>query len=159
MLAWAAWQLQFIPAACGTLRKIVTKPFPRPASPDGRNATISFVFDDNPPLDEGSWSTVTISYLPKTEEEQPAGENDEDITDSPGNLDPVDVCNGRRTVKASVLMQRLSYPTETVLSNKITKNRIVPIIQGQSYRTIRTANLTIDIAIHQKRAHSLRRHI
>ena len=101
----------------------------------------STVFDDNPPLDEGSWSTVTISYLPKTEEEQPAGENDEDITDSPGNLDPVDVCNGRRTVKASVLMQRLSYPTETVLSNKITKNRIVPIIQGQSYRTIRTATL------------------
>ena len=27
--------------------------------------------------------------------------------------------------KASVLMQRLSYPTETVLSNKITRNRIV----------------------------------
>ena len=26
---------------------------------------------------------------------------------------------------ASVLMQRLSYPTETVLSNKITMNRIV----------------------------------
>ena len=31
---WAAWQLQFSPAACGTLRKHVTKPFPRPAAPD-----------------------------------------------------------------------------------------------------------------------------
>ena len=28
-------------------------------------------------------------------------------------------------MKASFLMQRLSYPTETVVSNKITKNRIV----------------------------------
>ena len=28
-------------------------------------------------------------------------------------------------LEASVLMQRLSYPTETVLSNKITTNRIV----------------------------------
>ena len=28
-------------------------------------------------------------------------------------------------IKASVLMQRLSYPTETVISNKITRNRIV----------------------------------
>ena len=27
--------------------------------------------------------------------------------------------------KASSLMQRMSYPTETVLSNKITRNRIV----------------------------------
>ena len=31
----------------------------------------------------------------------------------------------RGTVKASVLMQRLSCPTETVSSNKITRNRIV----------------------------------
>ena len=34
MLAWAAWQLQFSPAACGTLRKHVTKPFPQPTAPD-----------------------------------------------------------------------------------------------------------------------------
>ena len=33
MLAWAAWQLQFSPVACGTLRKHVTKPFPQPAAP------------------------------------------------------------------------------------------------------------------------------
>ena len=33
---------------------------------------------------------------------------------------------GQRTPhKASVLMQRLSYPTETVLTNKITRNRTV----------------------------------
>ena len=31
---WAAWQLQFSPTACGTLRKHVTKPFPQPAAPD-----------------------------------------------------------------------------------------------------------------------------
>ena len=30
-------------------------------------------------------------YLSKTKEEQPAGEDNEDITDSPGNLDPIDV--------------------------------------------------------------------
>ena len=34
MLAWAAWQLQFSPDACGTLRKHVAKPFPQPAAPD-----------------------------------------------------------------------------------------------------------------------------
>ena len=34
LLAWAAWQLQFSPAACGTLRKHVTKLFPQPAAPD-----------------------------------------------------------------------------------------------------------------------------
>ena len=35
-LAWSACQLrlQFSPAACGTLRKHVTKPFPQPAAPD-----------------------------------------------------------------------------------------------------------------------------
>ena len=38
LLAWAAWQLQFSPAACGTLRKHVTKPFPQPAAPDCRHA-------------------------------------------------------------------------------------------------------------------------
>ena len=32
--------------------------------------------------------------------------------------------------KASVLMQRLSYPTETVLSNKISRNRIVLSFKG-----------------------------
>ena len=32
--AWAAWQLQFRPTACGTLRKRVTKPFPQPAALD-----------------------------------------------------------------------------------------------------------------------------
>ena len=32
MLDWAAWQLQFSPAACGTLRKHVTKHFPQPAA-------------------------------------------------------------------------------------------------------------------------------
>ena len=36
LLAWAAWQLQFSPAACGTSRKHVTKPFPQPAAPDCR---------------------------------------------------------------------------------------------------------------------------
>ena len=30
-----------------------------------------------------------------------------------------------KTAKASVVMSRRSYPTETVLSNKITRNRIV----------------------------------
>ena len=34
MLAWAAWQLQFSPTACGTLRKHVTKPFTQPAAQD-----------------------------------------------------------------------------------------------------------------------------
>ena len=29
LLAWAAWQLQFSPTACGTPRKDVTKPFPQ----------------------------------------------------------------------------------------------------------------------------------
>ena len=33
LLAWAAWQLQFSPPACGTLRKHVTKPFPQFAAP------------------------------------------------------------------------------------------------------------------------------
>ena len=34
LLAWAAWQLQFSPTACGTLRKYVKKPLPQPAAPD-----------------------------------------------------------------------------------------------------------------------------
>ena len=34
-----------------------------------------------------------------------------------------------RGQEASVVMQRLSYPTETVLSNKVTRNRIVPTIE------------------------------
>ena len=38
----------------------------------------------------------------------------------------------------TVLMQRLSHPTETVLSNKITRNNS-PIIQRTSQTTIRTA--------------------
>ena len=41
--------------------------------------------------------------------------------------------------QASVVMRRLSYPTETVLSNNITRNRIDrPIIQRQSQKTITT---------------------
>ena len=45
------------------------------------------------------------------------------------------------TSEASVVMQRLSYLTETVLHNKITRNRIVPsaIIQRQSQKTTKTA--------------------
>ena len=38
--------------------------------------------------------------------------------------------------EASVVMLRLSYPTETVLSNKITRNSISPILQRQSQKTI-----------------------
>ena len=34
LLAWAAWQLQFTPSACGTLRRHVTKHFPQPPAPD-----------------------------------------------------------------------------------------------------------------------------
>ena len=36
LLAWAAWQLQSRPAACGTLRNHVTKPFPKSTAPDRR---------------------------------------------------------------------------------------------------------------------------
>ena len=39
MHAWAAWQLQFSPAACGTLGKHVTKRFPQPAAPDCSTVT------------------------------------------------------------------------------------------------------------------------
>ena len=39
--------------------------------------------------------------------------------------------------KASVLMQRLSYPTETVLSNKITRNRIVLSFKGSPRKPLR----------------------
>ena len=47
-------------------------------------------------------------------------------------------------VRASVLMEILSYPTETVLSNKITRNRIVdPIIQRQSQKTNTTATFIL----------------
>ena len=38
---------------------------------------------------------------------------------------PAFLPNARQKASASVLMQRLSYQTETVLSNKITRNRIV----------------------------------
>ena len=48
MPAWAAWQLQFSQAACGTLRKHVTKPFPQPAAPDCRYCSgILIVFRRN----------------------------------------------------------------------------------------------------------------
>ena len=55
--------------------------------------------------------------------------------------------------EASVLMQRLSYPTETVLTNKITWNIIV-----QSFKDIRTAtavvagvhSLTVSVMSHAK---------
>ena len=43
---------------------------------------------------------------------------------SPGRLG-VDGRTREERLKASVLMLRLSYPTETVLSNKIARNRIV----------------------------------
>ena len=33
MLAWAAWQLQYSPTACGTLSKQLTKPSERVAAP------------------------------------------------------------------------------------------------------------------------------
>ena len=46
LLAWAAWQLQFSPAACGTLRKHVTKHFPQPAAPPG---TITMIADRSQP--------------------------------------------------------------------------------------------------------------
>ena len=39
--------------------------------------------------------------------------------------------------KASVLMQRQSYPTETVLSNKITENRIVLSFQDSPRKPLR----------------------
>ena len=39
--------------------------------------------------------------------------------------------------KASVLMQRLSFPTETVLSNKITKNRIVLSFKDSPQKPLR----------------------
>ena len=45
-------------------------------------------------------------------------------------------------LKASVLMQRLSYSTETVLSNKITREYNSPNIQRQSHKTIRTATFS-----------------
>ena len=33
LLVWVAWQVQFSPSACGTLRKhVIIKPFPQPAS-------------------------------------------------------------------------------------------------------------------------------
>ena len=44
MLAWAAWQLQFSPTACGTLRKHVTKPLTQPAAPDCRGRSSLFLF-------------------------------------------------------------------------------------------------------------------
>ena len=46
LLAWAAWQLQFSPSACGTLRKHVTKPCPQPAAPDcSLHFTVSLIKD------------------------------------------------------------------------------------------------------------------
>ena len=39
--AWAAWQLQFIPTACGTLRKHLTKPSTQPAAPDCTQRDVS----------------------------------------------------------------------------------------------------------------------
>ena len=45
--------------------------------------------------------------------------------------------------KGNVLMQRLSYPTETVLSNKITRNRIVLSFKDSPRKTIRTATSTV----------------
>ena len=35
LLAWAAWQLQFSPMACGTLRKHFTEPFTQPSCRPG----------------------------------------------------------------------------------------------------------------------------
>ena len=39
--------------------------------------------------------------------------------------------------KASVVMQRLSYPTETVLSNKIYRNGIVPSFKDSPRKPLR----------------------
>ena len=41
------------------------------------------------------------------------------------------------TYMASVVMQRISYPTETVLYNKITRNRIVPSIKDSPRKPLR----------------------
>ena len=43
--------------------------------------------------------------------------------------------------KASVVMQRPSYPTETVLSNKITKKKIVPSFKDSPQKTLRRRTL------------------
>ena len=42
-----------------------------------------------------------------------------------------------RTSVVIIAMQRLSYPTETVLSNKITRNRIVPSFKDCPRKTLR----------------------
>ena len=69
-LARVAWQLQFSPTACGTLRKRVTKPFPQPAAPDcismtgGGGLRLDFVdFDSGVPLT--FFICLAISTLPK----------------------------------------------------------------------------------------------
>ena len=52
----------------------------------------------------------------------------------------IKVCEGRRRrCKASVLMQTLSYPTESVLSYEYNS----PIIQRQSQKTIRAATCSL----------------
>ena len=47
--------------------------------------------------------------------------------------------------KASVLMQRLSYPTETVISNKITRNRIVLSFKDSPRKPLRRRPLDLHI--------------
>ena len=45
--AWAAWQLQLSPTACGTLRKHVTKSLTQPAAPDCSKHKIGFKYPFN----------------------------------------------------------------------------------------------------------------
>ena len=50
LLAWAAWQLQFSPAARGTRRKHVTKPFTQPAVQDCRFHWLPFASSASLPI-------------------------------------------------------------------------------------------------------------
>ena len=58
-----------------------------------------------------------------------------------------------RSLYASVVMQWLSYPTETVLPTKITRNIRVLSFRRQSLKTIKTAALNLAIPLHWQFLH------
>ena len=57
LLAWAAWQLQYSPTACGTLRKHFTKPFLRVAAPEC-NRSSNMIVEESFTLEITSTSEV-----------------------------------------------------------------------------------------------------
>ena len=114
------------PTAWGTLRNKSTKPSEQVAAPPGMcGLTRTHLYKSD--------YHMPFSFLHEASARGPSRDFPTKRIDSENTIAFRQIWNlavKMETLEASVPMQRLSYPTETVLSNKITRYRIVLSFKG-----------------------------